>query len=153
MKPEFAKHLDKDSIITLKGRTKKEILDEIIAFAATKSPLERSQIETMVWKREKQMTTGVGMGLAIPHIRVPACDKPLVIVGLCANPVKDYKSMDNEPVTLVVFLAAGEENQDEYLKLLGSISSKLKNQDTIKAIMEQVRKPAKAHKILTSIEA
>ena len=58
----------------------------------------------------------------------------LVIVGRCANPITDYRTLDNEPVRLIVFLAADEKDQDAYLKILGSISVKLKD----KALMDEI---------------
>jgi len=149
MKPEFAKYLSADSIVVLAGTTKKEILEEIVAFAAPKSPIDRNQMEDAVWKRERMMTTGVGMGLALPHIRVNGFGAPLVVVGICEKPVKDYKSIDNVPVRVAVFIAATEGEQDAYLKLLGSVSAKFKNADTIAKLIELKDDPAKVHKFLS----
>ena len=134
MKSEFVNYLQPDAILLLEGKTKKEILEEIITYATTRCTLDDIQLREAIWKREKMMTTGIGNGLALPHIRVAGFPAPLVIVGRCANPITDYRTLDNEPVRLVVFLAADEKDQDAYLKILGSISVKLKD----KALMTEI---------------
>ena len=140
MKAEFVNYLQQDAVLTLEGKTKKEVLEEIIAFATTRCTLDDIQLRELIWKREKMMTTGVGNGLALPHIRVAGFPAPLVIVGRCTNPIpsgesnSDYRTLDNEPVRLIVFLAADEKDQDAYLNILKSISVKLKD----KALMDEI---------------
>ena len=95
---------------------------------------DRDLIQPLADRCEKWMTTGVGNGLALPHIRVAGFPAPLVIVGRCTNPITDYRTLDNEPVRLIVFLAADEKDQESYLKILGSISVKLKD----KALMDEI---------------
>ena len=134
VKSEFVNYLQPDAVLLLEGQTKKEILEDIITFATTRCTLDDIQLREAIWKREKMMTTGIGNGLALPHIRVAGFPAPLVIVGRCSNPITDYRTLDNEPVRLVVFLAADEKDQDAYLKILGSISAKLKD----KALMDEI---------------
>jgi PTS system nitrogen regulatory IIA component len=150
MKPEFLKYMTQDCVITLSGSTKREILDAIVAAAATKCTIEEQSLKDAVWKREKMMTTGVGNGLALPHIRVPGFGAPLVMVGVCETPVEGYASLDNDPIRLVVFVAADDVNQDAYLKLLGSISAKFKQEGIIQEILAETGKPKKIFKILSS---
>ncbi len=149
MMPEFAKYLQQDSILILEGDTKKSAIEEIISHAATRCTMDEDQIRDAVWKRERMMTTSVGKGLALPHIRVNGFPSPLVIVGLCKNPIEDYKSLDNQPINVIVFLAADERNQEAYLTLLGSISSKLKDDNVMKQILECHGDRSKVYEILT----
>jgi PTS system nitrogen regulatory IIA component len=81
------------------------------------------------------MTTGVGGGLALPHIRVAGFPSPVIVIGLCKTPIQDYKSLDDVPVQMIVFIAADEEDQEGYLKLLGSVSGSLKDRSVIGKIM------------------
>jgi mannitol/fructose-specific phosphotransferase system IIA component (Ntr-type) len=59
-----------------------------------------------------------------------------VIVAVCRKPAADYKKLDDEPVTLAVFFAADERDPEAYLRLLGSISSRLKEDGVIAKIHE-----------------
>ena len=132
---EFVNYLEADSVLILEGSTKKEVLEEIISYATTRCTLDDIQLREAIWKREKMMTTGIGNGLALPHIRVAGFPAPLVIVGRCLNEITDYRTLDNAPVRLIVFLAADEKDQEAYLKILGSISVKLKDRDLMAEIM------------------
>ena len=152
MKAEFLRYLDTDCILTLEGSTKKAVIDEIIAFATTRCTLDESQLRELIWKREKMMTTGVGKGLALPHIRVPGFPIPLVVIGICKNPITDYSSIDNEPIRLIVFVAAEERDQDGYIKLLGSVSSKLKEPDVVDKIFEVKTNKKKVLQVLSQEE-
>ncbi len=149
MKPEFAKYLQQDSILILEGGNKKNALEDIVQYAATRCTMDEDQIRDAVWKRERMMTTGVGMGLALPHIRVNGFPSPLVVVGVCKEPVTDYKSLDDKPINLIVFLAADERDQEAYLKLLGSISVKLKEEGVIAEIMAAGEDTARIQQILS----
>ena len=137
---EFVKYLEADSVLILEGSTKKEVLEEIISYATTRCTLDDIQLREAIWKREKMMTTGIGNGLALPHIRVAGFPSPLVIVGRCQNPITDYRTLDNEPVRLIVFLAADEKDQEAYLKILGSISVKLKDKGLMQEILAATEK-------------
>ncbi|MBO5723205.1 MAG: PTS sugar transporter subunit IIA [Lentisphaeria bacterium] len=135
MKPEFVNYLQQDSILQLEGSSKKAALEEIIAYTTTRCTLDDTQLREAIWKREKMMTTGIGNYLALPHIRVVGFPAPLVIVGVCNEPITDYRTLDNEPVRLIVFLAADEKDQESYLRILGSISVKLKDPETMQKIL------------------
>jgi len=148
MKAEFVKHLSADAIVVLSGKTKKEVLEEIIEVASMRSSVDQHQLTTAVWNRERMMTTGVGKGLALPHIRVSGFGAPVVIVGICTTPIEDYESLDNEPVKLLVFIAAAEGDQDGYLKLLGSVSSTFKDPEMMEKILACDGKTKKVYKLL-----
>ncbi|MBR2365061.1 MAG: PTS sugar transporter subunit IIA [Lentisphaeria bacterium] len=148
MKPEYTKYLHQDAILQLKGTTKKDVLEEIITYATTRCTLGESQLRELIWKREKMMTTGVGNGLALPHVRVVDFPSPLVIVGVCNTPIADYKTLDGAPVELIVFLAADEKEQDTYLKILGSMSGKLKNKEIVSSVLAAGDDKEKIYSIL-----
>ncbi|MFR7638931.1 MAG: PTS sugar transporter subunit IIA [Allobaculum sp.] len=68
---------------------------------------ERAPYEEQVYNREKESTTGVGMGIAIPHGRSAAVKQP----GLAAMVIPDgvdYDSLDGQPVNLLFLIAAPE---------------------------------------------
>ena len=131
MKYEFTSYINEDSVMVLRGATKLEIMDELITRAAELTKLNRDMIYRMTWKREQMMTTGVGNGLALPHIRATDIPEPVVIVGVTETPITDYQSQDDQPVRVVVFTVAPDENPEAYLQLLGSVSRKLRNPELL----------------------
>ena len=125
MKVTFTKFISKESIFILDGTTKLEVINTLITEAAKQSKIDRDTIARLTWHREKMMTTGVGFSLALPHIRINEIPDPVVLVGLCKNPIEDYESQDEMPIRVIIFIVAPDQNQEMYLQLLGSISRKL----------------------------
>lgn len=148
MKNSFTKYIDKDTVLVLEGKTKFDVLDKLIKAAAEKSKVDQDIIMRATWKREKMMTTGVGFGLALPHIRLSNIPVPIVLVGLCTEPITDYQSQDDKAIRVIVFIVAPEGNQEDYLQLLGSISRKLRNAEMIDEIIENISRPSQIIKIL-----
>ena len=147
-KISFGKFLTKDSIVVLHAEDKKTAFDQLVAKVADIAHLDRDVVSRLVWKRENMMPTGVGQGLGLPHIRVERMDNPVIIVGVCANPIADYETQDGEPVRVIVFIAADDAKQEDYLGLLSSVSSKMRNADLIAEILENITKPAQILKML-----
>ncbi len=142
MKNDFTQYVTKESVMSLGGTNKLDIMDQLISRAADLTKLSRDVIFRLTWKREQMMTTGVGGMLALPHIRVNDILHPYVIIGVCENPIEDYQSQDDLPIRLVVFTIAPDENQEAYLQLLGSISRKLRNPKLIEELISNAGNPA-----------
>jgi nitrogen PTS system EIIA component len=148
MKVTFTKYITKESIFILDGNTKYEILESLITEAAKKSKIDRDTIARLTWHREKMMTTGVGFSLALPHIRINEIPEPVVLVGICKNPIEDYESQDEQPIRVIIFIIAPDQNQEMYLQLLGSISRKLRHKDIIHELIDNITRPSKIIRIL-----
>ena len=138
MKQDFIQFVTKDSVMTLGGKNKLEVMDHLISRAADLTKLNRDTIFRLIWKREQMMTTGVGGMLALPHIRINDILHPYVLIGVCENPITDYQGQDDLPVRLVVFTVAPDEDQEAYLQLLGSISRRLRNPKLVEQMLATV---------------
>ena len=148
MKNDFSQYVDQDSVMTLKGKTKLEVMDQLISRAADLTKLNRDVIFRLAWKREQMMTTGVGNILALPHIRVNDILHPYVIVGVCEEPIEDYQGLDDQPVRVIVFTVAPDENQEAYLQLLSGISRRLRNPKLIDQILGTVGNTVELLKVI-----
>ena len=153
MKVAFTKFISKESIFILDGTTKYEVLNALITEAAKQSKLDRDTIMRLTWHREKMMTTGVGFSLALPHIRINDIPDPVILVGICKSPIKDYESQDEQPIRVVIFIVAPDQNQELYLQLLGSISRKLRHQEVIQELIDNITRPSKILRILKRRQA
>lgn len=153
MKYDFTQYVTKDSVMALDGRNKLEVMDQLITRAADLTKLSRDVIFRLTWKREQMMTTGVGGMLALPHIRVNDINHPYVIIGVCENPIEDYQGQDDQPVRVIVFTVAPDENQEAYLQLLSSISRRLRNPALIEELIANVSTPAQILDIIKREDA
>ena len=85
-------------------------------------------------EREEIMSTGIGMGIAIPHAKIGSTKEMAFAIGLSKEGI-DFDSMDNKPVHLIILVAAGEKQHKEYLRLLSNIMSILKQNNVIDTII------------------
>lgn len=120
--------LDKESIIPeLKGRTKKQVLEELIdALLKHKSHLDRDKLMAVLLERERLGSTGIGDGIAIPHGKMRDLDQLALSFGRSSQGV-DFESMDGKPVHLFFLLVAPENCAGIHLRALAKIARLLKN--------------------------
>ncbi|MBR2723317.1 MAG: PTS sugar transporter subunit IIA [Lentisphaeria bacterium] len=148
---DFLNYITRDSVLILDGTDKLQIMDEIISRAADLTKLNRDTVYRLTWKREKMMTTAVGKGLALPHIRVNDIPAPVIIIGVAKNDIADYVAQDGKPVRVIVFMAAPDENQDAYLQLLGSVSRKMREDGVIEKLLESTENAAVLYNTVTAL--
>jgi PTS system nitrogen regulatory IIA component len=142
--------LPKKSIVPdLKGRTKKQVLEELIdAMLQEKPELERERLMAVLLERERLGSTGIGDGIAIPHGKLKDLDRLILSFGKSSLGV-DFESMDGKPVHLLFLLVAPENCTGIHLRALARIARLLKNapvrkrlvsvntQDEIYAVIQQ----------------
>lgn len=115
--------LDKRSILLdAAPKTKSEALDQIVGLMAKSGKIrDLEAYRKQVYLREEESTTGIGEGIAIPHGKCSAVERP----GLAAMVVKDgvdFESLDGEPVTLIFLIAAPNTEDNVHLDVLSKLS-------------------------------
>lgn len=109
------------------GITKQGALDQLVqAINEAGAVDDVDALSRAVHEREAIMSTGIGQGIAIPHVRMDGISAPTVAVGISANGL-DFDTLDNEPVQVVVLFAMPAGSQKEYLGLLAQVMKALKD--------------------------
>lgn len=109
--------------------TKRDILTSLINNISEAPQIkDRKKLEKEIWERESLMSTGIGLGIGIPHIRSSVVRDIVVSVAVNKSDIIDYQTLDEKPVRIVFMVAAAQNQHAEYLKLLASISNLLKNE-------------------------
>jgi PTS system fructose-specific IIA component/PTS system nitrogen regulatory IIA component len=109
----------------LKATTKDSVLEELInILAADGKILDKAEFKKAVLKREEEFSTGIGMGIAIPHGKSSAVKEASIVFGRSHKGI-DYQSMDDEPAHLFFLIAVPEQSSDLHLRALSEISRKL----------------------------
>jgi PTS system nitrogen regulatory IIA component len=88
-----------------------------------------------IFRREELMSTGIGGGIAIPHVRLESVKDLAVALGICRTPITDYPSLDNRPVEIIIMIAAASDQHAYYLKTLAYLSGLLKDRTTREFIL------------------
>lgn len=101
-------------------------MELIGALAQNPNITDKKALEDGIWQREKLMSTGIGLGLAVPHVRIKTVTEPIIAVGVSRKGITDYKSLDDSPVKIIIMIAAGEKQHALYITLLSAVTSILK---------------------------
>lgn len=100
-----------------------ELLDGIVTAGAVKAEL-RDEFLKAVIKREKRGSTGVGQGVAIPHVKSTEITSITVAIGVSAAGL-DFNALDRQPVHLVFLVLSPEERPEEHLDAMQVIFTTL----------------------------
>lgn len=146
---ELKDHLNPKHVVELKARTKDGVLDEMVrAVSTSPNVTDEAALLQAVREREALLSTGIGLGIAIPHARIGSVEKFVVGVGRCAQGV-EFGSIDGKPVTIVVLIAGPQDAQKPYLELLAQISKRLK----LHEVRAQIAGGAAAEQVVTLLTA
>lgn len=104
------------------------LLELVAAVAAHSGVTDHELFRGAVFDREEKRSTGIGAGVAIPHVRTPAIRSAVLGVGVSRDGI-DYGAVDNMPVHLVILFATPAEGNDEYLGLLRQVMIALRGTD------------------------
>lgn len=113
---------------------KNDALDQMVELMARSGKINDIEgYRKQVYAREEESTTGIGEGIAIPHGKCDAVNKP----GLAAMVVKngvDFDSLDGEPVTLIFLIAAPNTEDNVHLDVLSKLSVLMMDEDFSNAL-------------------
>lgn len=88
-----------------------------------------------ILKREELMSTAIGRGIAIPHVRLASVTDLVMAVGVCKKPIEDFQTIDDQKVNLLFMIAAAYNQHAYYLKTISHFSAKLKKDDLREQIL------------------
>ncbi len=81
-----------------------------------------SQVADALIERERLGTTGMGNGLAIPHMRSGHVGGFAGAVGVAKDGI-DFDSLDGLPTRLIILLISPCEQRDEHCRLMGKLAT------------------------------
>jgi PTS system nitrogen regulatory IIA component len=105
---------------------KRQALQELAKRAAIMTARPERAIFDVLSERERLGTTGVGMGIAIPHGKLPGLPRMTGLFARLEKPI-DFEAIDDQPVDLIFVLLAPEGAGTEHLKALARVSRLLRD--------------------------
>lgn len=116
---------------SLSSTTKEEVLDEMLQHAADSGGIkagQRASLRKALLAREETGSTGIGNGVAVPHVKSKNLDDMVLIVGRSEGGVP-YQSVDGRDVQIVFMVLASEAAPEAHLQVLRWISTLARNAD------------------------
>ena len=141
--------LSPDRIVFINHTTKRDALVELANNLSTAPQVKYSdELVTEILKREELMSTAIGRGIAIPHVRLSSVTDLVMRVKICKKDIIDYQSIDEIPVRILIMIAAAYNQHTYYLQTLSFFSSKLKEKALRDKLLD-ASTPEEAYALLT----
>jgi len=103
--------------------------------AAAKKVGDLAGFRQAIHRREEVVSTGIGMGVAIPHAKVDTCPDFFIAIGILSKGVA-WESLDQQPVRLVFLIGGPDDKPTEYLQLLSHLTMLMKDEEQRKQLLQ-----------------
>ena len=137
-------------LVGLQSTNKWEALEELATFLHRVHGIReitREQLIQSIMDREKEMSTGIGEGVAVPHAIIEGGPKIRGVIGISHKGI-DYNAIDGNPVNLVILVATPRAHYDQHLNVLASIAKIFGHDPETKNHIFKAKTPAEVHEIL-----
>jgi PTS system nitrogen regulatory IIA component len=139
--------INSENICFLDATDKFEAIKELTCRASTfKSIKNIDQFQKGVFRRELEMSTGIGKGIAVAHGECRDGEGIKIALGVSKEGI-NFNAIDNEPVHIMFLVANPPGTWTEYLNILASIVRLVRNEVLCKNLLDQYN-PVMLHKFL-----
>lgn len=134
---KISNYLDVDLVVFLQAESRDDALDTLVKELVESGRLnEKNRFYKAILDREKIVSTGIGMGVAIPHAKMKDLKEFFIIIGIQKNQGLEWKSLDKAPVRIIFMIGGPDDRQSEYLQILSRITQAIKEEDIRKKLLK-----------------
>ena len=122
----------------LEATNREQAIQELIQALADAGAISRRSVKEAneaVLDREKQATTGIGKGIALPHAKIKSVKKVVGTIGRSTKGI-EFSALDSKPVYIVILLLSNPEDPDEHLQAMETIFKHVR-QDIFRRFLRQ----------------
>ena len=117
-----------------------EVIVELVTALAKAGKIDQDKCRTIanaVIKREKDASTGIGKGVAVPHVKHKDVKEVVAAIGGKSDGI-DFSSLDKQPVYSVILLLSPAADPDKHLQAMENIFKNLQKED-FRSFLRQAR--------------
>jgi len=108
------------------------------------------EIARAVIKREKEASTGLGKGIAVPHVKHKAVKDVIATIGQSSAGI-DFFALDKQPVYSVILLISPVDDPDKHLQAMERIFKHLQ-QERFRKFLRQCRSTQQIEELLNEVD-
>ena len=128
--------IKKDNFHFINSTSVSDVISDLLSYINSKKITDDfDNILKKLMRRENLMSTGLGQGVALPHIGLKHMENIFIEIGILKKEV-DWNSFDKKPVRLVILILFSKKNRVDYLRIIGKLSGILKDENTRNEILE-----------------
>lgn len=136
MKIILQNYLNLNRILFSNSYTKSDVINEMIKVSRDNGKVDDVEsFKKALLRRESLMSTGIGYGIAIPHVKLDLVDEFFITVFIHKKGV-DWESLDNKPAHLIFLIAGPENQQEKYLSILAKLTLIIKNPEKRQKLLD-----------------
>ena len=116
-------------ILELKAKDRDGAIAELVSAIGKAGRLQKRKCEEIikaVIQRENEASTGMGKGIAVPHVKHQAVKNVIAAVGQSSSGI-DFSALDKQPVYSVILLLSPVDNPDRHLQAMEIIFKHLQH--------------------------
>jgi len=118
-------------VAELNSNKRDDVIGELVQSLVGRKKMKGVDAKSLakaVIKRENEASTGIGKGVAVPHVKHESITEPVAVVG-CSQQGIDFASLDKQPVYSVFLLLSPAANPDKHLQAMETIFKNLQKDD------------------------
>ena len=118
------------TVLELEARDRDGVIVELVAALDKAGQLGEGNCQKLanaVIKRENEASTGMGKGVAVPHVKHEAVKDVVAVIGKSSCGI-DFSSLDKQPVYSVIFLVSPKDDPDKHLQAMEKIFKNLQQE-------------------------
>ncbi|MEW6755928.1 MAG: PTS sugar transporter subunit IIA [Candidatus Latescibacterota bacterium] len=122
--------------VGMKARRNFDAIRELAGlFEGDEAVHDFKQFVAALIRREKQASTGIGKGVAVPHVHEDIIERQLLAIGISREGI-DFSAIDGEPVHIVALLATPLKHHKQHMELLAGLSRLLQYEEVRRSLVE-----------------
>ncbi|MBF0241929.1 MAG: cation:proton antiporter [Desulfamplus sp.] len=119
----------------LRSLSRQDAIKEMVNVVCREFSMDQTEVECIVWEREKAMSTGIGKGVALPHARIRGLSSPLVVVGISETGI-DFDSPDGKPANIIFLVLTPDSALESQLNIVSEIAKLFRNQAILQGTLK-----------------
>ncbi len=143
----------KATIPELKAQDRNGVIAELVSSLDKAGRLGKSKSKELaraVIKREREASTGMGKGVAVPHVKHKAVKNVVAVIGLSSAGI-DFSALDKQPVYSVILLISPADEPDKHLQAMENIFRHLQH-EKFRKFLRQCRSMEQIEDLLREVD-
>lgn len=133
----ISNYLDSQLIAFLSLETRDGAIDALIDLLDAKGHLvDKQAFRDAIIYRESLVSTGIGMGIAIPHAKMKNIRQFFIAVGIQQYKGIEWNALDKAPVRIIFMIGGPDDKQAEYLQILSMLTSAIRDVELRKKLLK-----------------
>ncbi len=132
----ISKYLSEGLVVFLDVEDRNRAIQEMVGLLNHAGKLQDlPTFHRAILEREKIVSTGIGMGVAIPHAKLEGYTDFFIAIGIQEKKGIEWQALDNAPVHLIFMIGGPEKSQTEYLHILSDLTTAVKDVERRKKLL------------------